>query len=97
MDVNGYLYSGQKRIGITTNPIYVQYSTVVPSEWKFQSEKEEFKPVPPEIKYIDRIVEKIVEKTIVKGVPIYNIKGEGLIFKIWYWIGHKWGWIKDGR
>lgn len=97
MDVNGYLYSGQNRIGITTNPIYVQYSTVTPSEWKFQSGKEEFKPVPPEIKYVDRIVEKIVEKTVVKEVPVYNIRGDGILFKLWYWIGHKWGWIKDGR
>jgi hypothetical protein len=48
--------------------------------------KKSFKPVPPEIKYVDRIVEKIVEKTVVKEVPIYNIKGEGLLFKLWYWI-----------
>lgn len=96
MDINGYLYAGQTRVGTLTNPLCVTYSATVPSEYVKQSQPDVV-PIPPEIKYVDRIVEKIVEKTVVKEVPVYNIKGEGLIFKIWYWIGYKWGWVKDGR
>lgn len=97
MDINGHLYSGQTRVGTHTAPIYVQYSTVMPSEWTPRSGENQLKPESPEIKYVDRVVEKIVEKIVVKEVPVYNIRGDGLLFRAWYWIGHKMRWVTDGR
>jgi len=38
-DINGYLYSGQKRVGTLTNPLYVKFSSTTPSE--FNPHKEE--------------------------------------------------------
>ena len=92
MDINGYLYAGQSRVGTLTNPLCVTYSATVPSELVKQVHPD-FVPQPPEIRYVDKIVEKIVEKTIVKEVPVYNIKGDGLLFKLWYYIGCKMRWI----
>jgi len=83
-DINGYLYSGQKRVGTLTNPLYVKFSSTTPSE--FNPHKEE--PVIREV-----IREVPIEKIVVKEVLKYNIKGDGILFKIWYYIGCKVGWI----
>jgi hypothetical protein len=78
------LYSGQNRIGITTNPVYITYSTVLPSE---------FVPEPPKVVVKEVIKEVPIEKVVVKEILKYNIKGEGVLFKIWYWVGEKMRWI----
>lgn len=87
-DINGYLYSGTRRIGTLTNPIYAQCSSATPSSYT-RSPQPDFIPKPPEIKYIDRIIEIPVEKE----VPYYNIQGSGYFFRLWYWIGIKMEWI----
>jgi hypothetical protein len=87
-DINGYLYSGQNRVGTSSNPICVEYSTATPSSFT-RSPQPDFVPLPPEIKYVDRIIE--VPVTV--EVPYYNIEGSGLFFRFWYWIGIKMEWI----
>ena len=90
-DIDGYLYSGQNRIGITTNPIYVTYSSTVPSEFTKQNAPDQNILVREVIKEV--IKEVPVVETVVKEIPVYNIKGDSIFFKAWYYIGCKVGWI----
>lgn len=90
MDINGYLYAGQTRVGTLTNPLCITYSATTPSEYTKQSQPD-FVPEPPKI--IEVIKEIPVEKIVVKEVLYYNIKGDSIFFKAWYWIGMKAGWI----
>lgn len=86
-DINGYLYAGQTRVGTLTNPLCVTYSATTPSEFIHQSKPDTI------IKEVVVIKEVPVEKIVVKEILKYNIKGDGFLFKAWYWIGSKAGWI----
>jgi len=86
-DINGHLYSGQTRVGTLTNPLCVTYSATTPSE---------FSPVRSKVIIKEVIKEVPVETIVVKEILKYNINGEGWLFKVWYWIGIKMGWI-NGR
>jgi len=81
MDIEGYLYSGVTRVGTFSNPIYVTFSATPPSG--SSGVKEETVPKPPEKEI----------QIIYRDVPYYNIKGDGLAFRLWVWIGERAGWI----
>ena len=49
-------------------------------------------PIIKKVKEEKEVVKEVV-KEVINEVPYYNIKGDGLAFRLWLWIGERAGWI----